>query len=153
MSCFGFTNNSLIHSIFFEFGTAIFAETIKYISRVCSINDDLSVATIFGTRFHYSVRSSASRPISTLYPPYHRISNNYTVVGSTCVENDIVSRDVPLSLDSFILVDNVGSYSVSFAPDFINSRPSIVYLKNSEIVDICSFPSFGSHFLSSTSCT
>ena len=124
---------------------------MKYITKIASINDDLSIATAFGSRFHYSVRSSKVRPITIVNNPSFEPSfstSTLSLAGSTCVEDDILGTidGSAVDLSSFAVIDNVGSYSTSFSPDFINVKPFIAYLSDSQLCALSKPSSYGSSY-------
>lgn len=78
-----------------------------------------------------SIRSMVNYPteIYSINSKESKIKAN--IVGSTCMEVDIISKDVELehySYGDYIIVRGVGAYRNNRLPFFINSRPPIVEL-------------------------
>lgn len=56
-------------------------------------------------------------------------SDYYDVVGSTCMEKDVVMNHIKINnalVGDFIQIDNVGAYTIVKTPNFINYVPAII---------------------------
>ena len=54
---------------------------------------------------------------------------NYDVVGSTCMEKDILLNDISSPLPQpgdYIKIDNAGAYTLVMSPPFIHPAPAIL---------------------------
>ena len=61
------------------------------------------------------------------------------VVGSTCMEKDVMLKDVTLpklKAGDFIQFRGVGAYTICLTPTFINFLEPILMLKNGEYVEV-----------------
>ena len=61
------------------------------------------------------------------------------MVGSTCMEKDVMLKDVTLpklKAGDFIQFRGVGAYTICLTPTFINFLEPILMLKNGEYVEV-----------------
>jgi len=124
-----------------EPGVAMVANAVSFITQV------VSVKTVQGKVF-VTVDGSAFNTKPTFHainPPFAVISETKTsaspqtfdVVGSTCMEKDILLKDISAPLPKvgdFLRIDNVGAYTVVMTPPFINPAPVIVAKESDRIV-------------------
>jgi len=125
-----------------EPGVAIVADATSFISRVWEIKN------IKHKRFAI-VDGSALHMKPTMHHrnlPFHHIScstertvsegGKFDVVGSTCMERDVLLEDVNipgLRRGDYLQIDNAGAYTVVLSPPFINPAPPIVAIDNGKI--------------------
>ena len=74
--------------------------------------------------------------------PYRILSNNgdgeggiFDVVGSTCMEKDIILHDVELNsikAGDYVEINGVGAYTIALTPTFINYLAPIISIENGE---------------------
>lgn len=115
-----------------EPGVAMAADAVSFVTKV------VSVKTIRGQVFT-AVDGSAFHTKPTFHSlnlPYEVITRNanpsiqtYTVVGSTCMEKDILLNDITAPLPQpgdYIKIDNVGAYTLVMTPPFIHTAPAVV---------------------------
>lgn len=118
-----------------EPGVALVADVLKFVAKVVGIK------TIQSRRLALVVGSIHNiKPTSTdkqLPMKVYRSSNFYAnenllppldVVGYTCMEHDCLYKDYPepISINDYIVFDNVGAYTIVFKPPFIRPNPAIV---------------------------
>ena len=59
----------------------------------------------------------------------------YDVVGSTCMEKDIILHDVELNkikAGDYVEINGVGAYTIALTPTFINYLAPILSIENGE---------------------
>ena len=129
-----FKNNLII-----EPGTALVANTFDYFCKIKEIKDisGNSIAQLFGSTFDVkgTVRE-IKLPIEViLKKPKAKTYNVSRLVGYTCIENDefLISKPIKASANSFLKILNVGSYSISMKPPFINYAPPILSIQKGKI--------------------
>lgn len=126
-----------IPCIVVEPGTAIVANTQSYLSRILDIKNinGYALVTLDGRgadvetfvnpadRFPYTILSHSSNYIE-----------NATVYGCTCTEFDVFisSCSGRMGVGDLVVFDNVGAYSNSLAPDFIQQPPPFETYSNAE---------------------
>jgi diaminopimelate decarboxylase len=62
-------------------------------------------------------------------------SGLFDVVGSTCMEKDIILHDVELNhikAGDYIEIKGVGAYTIALTPTFINYQAPIISIENGE---------------------
>ncbi len=129
-----------------EPGIGVLANCATYVTRVTSIkhNGGRTFAVVDGSIFEVNpMRSSVN-------PPMHRLpgsgSDNGSgngnggagpaqVVGATCMEIDVLGElpETP-AVGDLLSIENVGSYTISLAPDFIIPRSPVVSADTGELV-------------------
>ena len=122
-----------------EPGSALVADTMKFVARVINIKEVRSkkIATISGSIYNISpTLNNKNLPITV----YHNLKSScaeqkYKKIdfgGYTCIEFDYLYRgyDGFLSIGDHVVFDNVGSYSIVLKPPFI--------LPNFAVID-CNF--------------
>lgn len=124
--------------LFVEPGTALVADTFRFVARVIDVKQVRSrrLACVAGSLFNISPYArSQNLPIAVLRRSLCQedtsSEDTYDVVGYTCIENDVLSRAVrgPLKIGDFVLFTNVGSYSIVMKPPFI--LPSVPIIMRS----------------------
>lgn len=129
-------------TLFIEPGTALVADTFSFVARVIDVKRVRSrqLACLSGSMFNISPYArSQTLPVTVL----HRTDSGaalsaedvYDIVGYTCIEGDVLSRDIsgPMSVGDFVVYSNVGSYSIVMKPPFIlPSVPIVMRQTNGE---------------------
>ncbi len=130
--------------LFLEPGTALVADTMKYVVKIVDIKriHEKYIAITTGSKLNYGTISSIiNLPISVF-------SNNKDILGEddyfdsidvsgyTCIEDDYLYKGYKgyLKLGDYLVLHNVGSYSFLFKPPFILPNVAIIdydYKKNS----------------------
>lgn len=123
-------------TLFMEPGTALVADVLSFVTRIVDKKRTPvgNLALVTGSLFNTSPYSRSSslpvsvlrrRPTPTPVPP-----ESYEIVGLTCIERDVLARDVggPLEVGDFLLFENCGSYSIVMKPPFIAPNVPILLL-------------------------
>ena len=129
-------------TLFIEPGTAVVADTFSFVARVIDLKVIRSrrVACLAGSIFNISPNArSQSLPVTLLHRPSSgatvSVEDSCDLVGYTCIEGDVLSRNVrgPLAVGDYAVFSNVGSYSVVMKPPFILPNvPIVMRLANGE---------------------
>lgn len=116
-----------------EPGIAMVANAVSFVTQVVSVKHvrDKTFVTVDGSAFN-------SKPtFHRINPPFQVLSDSgdtgpvqtFDVVGSTCMEKDILLTDVSAPLPAeghYLKLDNIGAYTVVMTPPFINPAPAIL---------------------------
>ena len=125
-----------------EPGSALVANTMKYVTRVLNIKKikGKSIASMTGSTYciNPSVKN-VKRPIQ-VYIDKEEVSfyENLDMAGYTCIEADYLYKGYcgKLSPGSFCVFDNVGSYSIVMKPPFILPEVAVLGFKdNKELIE------------------
>lgn len=136
-----FSSNNKPPLLILEPGTAIVADTMKFICKVAEIkkirNKYIAITSGSKVNFH-PLSSKINLPIEVYGDDYNLnryFYDSIEISGYTCMENDYLFRGYKgkLGIGDFLVFDNVGSYSIVFKPPFIQPNVPIVSLKNGEI--------------------
>lgn len=116
-----------------EPGSALVSDAMCLVGQVVSLKNirGRHVATLTVSTFNVNPSvKGIRRPITIISNDSPAIEAIWDVVGYTCIEDDCLyaSHHGPLAVGDFIVIHNVGSYSVVFKPPFI--------LPNIPVIDI-----------------
>lgn len=119
-----------------EPGASVVANVFDFAARVHTVKQiqDQQYVVVDGSVFDIKPSMhSLNLPFQVLYQPDVSQEDNSVVpahvVGSTCMEKDIILRAVPMVMPrhgDFVLVHGVGAYTVVFNPVFINALAPIL---------------------------
>lgn len=122
-----------------EPGVSVVANVFSFVTKVFQhkIIDNNNFIVVDGSVF--DVKPS----MHTFNLPHYLIKKNdeerqtivTDVVGSTCMEKDVILKDMKLEKalpDEYICIDGVGAYTHNFTPDFINYVAPIIALENNK---------------------
>jgi diaminopimelate decarboxylase len=120
--------------LFLEPGTAIAADTMKFVARVIDIKNIRGnyIATTTGSKFNVgSFASTINLPMNVFSDRKNKKDNYFDVIdisGYTCIEGDILYKGFKgnINVGDFIVFNNVGSYSFNFKPPFILPNVAII---------------------------
>lgn len=121
--------------LFVEPGTALVADTFRFVTRVIDKKQIRArkLAFVAGSMFNVSpYAKSNSLPVAVINQDGNAAGDDsapgYDVAGYTCIEGDVLTRDlrVRIEVDDFLVYENVGSYSIVMKPPFI--LPSVPIL-------------------------
>lgn len=120
-----------------EPGVAMVANALTFVTKV------IDVKYIEGTKFAV-VDGSVYNTKPNMHNKNHpfeiiKIKNTerkckYNVVGYTCMEKDYLLKEInafEIERGDFIMINNVGAYTIVLTPPFINSAPPILLRQNS----------------------
>jgi diaminopimelate decarboxylase len=114
--------------LFVEPGTALVADTFRFVTRVIDKKQIRSrkLAFVSGSIFNISPYARANSLPVTVFAREGAAASaeagaSCDVVGYTCIEGDVLTRGLPgrLEVDDFLVYENVGSYSIVMKPPFI----------------------------------
>lgn len=132
-----FSNDKVKPTLLLEPGTSLVADTMKFVSSVVEIKkirgDYFAITS--GTKVNFQpMASNLNMPIDVYGDEkkkrqcFHKID----ISGYTCMENDYLFKNYvgELSIGDFVVLSNVGSYSIVFKPPFILPNVPVVSLNN-----------------------
>jgi len=130
--------------IVIEPGMAVVADAVSYITKVVSlrnINSDVILGvdgSYFDIRPTFHKKILPHRLLNTCKDLNKKMSK-YIVVGSTCMERDILFEEAILSevsIDDIIFIGNVGAYCDVLSPNFINYAPPVVSISKDSVFSL-----------------
>lgn len=130
-----------------EPGTALVADVMSYVYKVIDIKNirGKNIAMTTGSKVNYQSRTtSLILPIKVYSEKNGDAYNPVDISGYTCMANDYLYENYQgeLRVGDFIVVDNVGAYSIVFKPPFINPNVPIVIFDGAEVSVIKKAESF-----------
>jgi diaminopimelate decarboxylase len=130
---YGNLDDSIKPKLLLEPGTALVADTMKFVVKVISMKlvRDKYIATVSGSRFNILPTSNNINLPIKVYHHYKKDGRKQyliDIVGYTCIENDYLYRGYKgyLAVGDYIVFDNVGSYSIVMKPPFILPNCAII---------------------------
>ncbi len=120
-----FENRQHKPKLIIEPGSALVADTMKYVTRVVDIKyvRDKYIATLSGSIYNMNPSTKGiKRPIAVYSDKQQEhFYENVDMAGYTCIESDYLYRGYQgnLSRGDFVVFHNVGSYSLVMKPPFI----------------------------------
>ncbi len=133
--------NNISPILVIEPGVSVTANVFSYISMIFQLKEIagdnilLTDGTIFDVKPTYH---NNNLPYS-FFTESGGEDNNMVgnLVGSTCMEKDIILRDISIPSDiksgDFIKIDGVGAYTIVLTPTFINYLPPIYEILDGEV--------------------
>lgn len=131
--------NRCLPYIVIEPGSSVVSNVFKYYTKVYQLKriNGKNFAMVDGTVFDVKpTMHSNNLPHSIIAESVEDESEIYDVVGSTCMEKDIMLREVSLpklKIGDFMEFRGVGAYTISLTPTFINYLSPIVTIENETI--------------------
>ncbi|MBS1739020.1 MAG: hypothetical protein JST88_00630 [Bacteroidetes bacterium] len=133
--------------LFLEPGSSVVADVFTFISRIHTkktIENRNYLVTYCGRHLVSPTNKTSMLPIelkcfSEEKNEYNKEQKEYLIVGYTCIEGDILgmAKETHVSnKNSYILIKNVGSYSVVMGSDFILPQPPIYTIKSDGKLEI-----------------
>lgn len=125
--------------IILEPGVSVVSNALSYFAKVMDIKKIRSKNFLLIEGGIYNVKPTMHRlnlPFKVFSENINETSLKFDVVGSTCMEKDVVLSEVEIpgvSVSDYIAIENVGAYTVVKTPEFINYIPAIVSIENNEI--------------------
>lgn len=119
-----------------EPGAALIASPVSYVCKVIGIKDIKGVRLVYtnGTIKHIAPQMNAIKFGYTLNASSSKIINRQVVSGYTCIEMDRfldLTEEKELCVGDEVVIHNVGAYTMSLAPLFIEYFPAVI-VKNGE---------------------
>lgn len=121
-----------------EPGVAMVADAVSFIAKVASVKTirGKTFVTVDGSAFNTKPTfHSLNMPHQFIMKQQTDVTQTFDVVGSTCMEKDIILKDVTASLPQpgdFVKIESVGAYTLVMTPPFINPAPAILADEGSE---------------------
>lgn len=124
--------------VILEPGVSVVSNALSFVAKVIDIKKIREKNFILVEGGVYNVKPTMHK----INLPFQMISKSetlkvdnayYDVVGSTCMEKDVVLNHVEINnpnQNDFIQIDNVGGYTIVKTPDFINFVPAIIAFNN-----------------------
>lgn len=115
-----------------EPGVAMVANTFSFVTKVVAVKTilDQIFVIVDGSAFHVKpTMHNVNQPHEFIYRKCSDKSKKFDVVGSTCMEKDIILKDIVEPLPQrcdYIRINNVGAYTTVLSPPFINPAPPIL---------------------------
>lgn len=131
--------NQCLPYIVIEPGSSVVSNVFKYYTKVYQLKriNGKNFAMVDGTVFDVKpTMHSNNLPHSIIAKSVEDEFEVYDVVGSTCMEKDIMLREVSLpklKIGDFLEFRGVGAYTISLTPTFINYLAPIVTVENETI--------------------
>lgn len=125
-----------------EPGSAVIASPMSYVTSIIDtrIIQDKSIHTVDGSLCHIHPQMTGLKfPIHAELPSHRQLLPEQIIGGFTCMEKDriaILENKVALEVGDILTIPNVGAYSLSLAPLFIEYFPA-VYVQSSENPYFC----------------
>lgn len=125
--------------LFIEPGSSVVADTMSFLSKIHTIkevNNKKLLVTYAGRHLLVPTNKSILLPVELIQSNHDNRIRKFEeciVVGFTCIESDIIGKsyaNFTVKDDDFVLIRNVGSYSVVMGSDFILPQPAIFSIKN-----------------------
>ena len=125
--------------IILEPGVSVVSNALSYFAKVMDIKKIRSKNFLLIEGGIYNVKPTMHRlnlPFKVFSKSIKNTSLKFDVVGSTCMEKDVVLSEVEISgvsVSDYISIENVGAYTIVKTPEFINYIPAIVSIEKNEI--------------------
>lgn len=118
-----------------EPGASTIATSTKYISKVINIRDirNTRIVTIDGSNLHINPLMAQREPSYLVMNKRNNRIKKQILCGCTCMENDrllSLENEYSLDIDDYIIINNVGAYTMAFNSCFINLPPNIYVIEN-----------------------
>lgn len=120
-----------------EPGAALIASPVSYVCKVIGTKDIKGARLVFtdGTIKHIAPQMNAIKFCSTIKTSSTNLINRQIVSGYTCIEMDRfldLSEQKELCVGDEIVIHNVGAYTMSLAPLFIEYFPAVIVKNNND---------------------
>lgn len=125
-------------SIVIEPGVSVVSNVFTYYMKVYQIKHigSKNFVIVDGTVFDVKPTMHANNlPYTVISDNQEGESGLFDVVGSTCMEKDIILHDVELNhikAGDYIEIKGVGAYTIALTPTFINYQAPIISIENGE---------------------
>jgi diaminopimelate decarboxylase len=118
-----------------EPGVAVVADVLTFVAKIVGLKTvrSRSIALVVGSIHNVKPTGSDKQLSLKIYHNESRASHSTSsvpvdIVGYTCMEHDCLYQDYPESvgIGDYVVVDNMGAYTVVFKPPFIRANPPII---------------------------
>lgn len=140
-----YQNNKERPNLIIEPGSALVANSMKYVTRVLNIKNarDIKIASLSGSTFQVNPSvKNMNRPLEVYQMPANIKSDakfdNLYMAGYTCIESDYLYKGYSgkLGIGDYVVFGNVGSYSVVMKPPFILPDIPILEIINDSAISL-----------------
>ena len=140
-----YQNNKERPNLIIEPGSALVANSMKYVTRVLNIKNarDIKIASLSGSTFQVNPSvKNMNRPLEVYQMPANIKSDakfdNLYMAGYTCIESDYLYKGYSgkLGIGDYVVFGNVGSYSVVMKPPFILPDIPILEIINNSAINL-----------------
>jgi diaminopimelate decarboxylase len=125
--------------IVIEPGASVVSNVFDYVTKVFQTKHirDVDFVSVDGSVFEVKPTMHKYNPPFEVLQPDHALSGKfYDVVGSTCMEKDVILKQVnmpELQYGDYIVLRGVGSYTISLTPIFINYLAPIIEIEEDKV--------------------
>jgi diaminopimelate decarboxylase len=118
-----------------EPGVAVVADVLTFAAKIVGIKTVRSRQIALAVGSIHNVKPTGSDKKLSMKVYKSDIQDNLTtsnapvdIVGYTCMEHDCLYKDYPepVSIGDYLVVDNMGAYTIVFKPPFIRANPPII---------------------------
>lgn len=123
-----------------EPGSALAGDAMRFVSKVESIKNVRGkyIATLSGSMYNINPTLNKKNPPLEIYVNKHEkvIHQDFDFAGFTCIEGDYLYKGYSgnLSIGSYVVFSNVGSYSIVLKPPFILPNYPVIDISGKETV-------------------
>jgi diaminopimelate decarboxylase len=120
--------------LFIEPGTSVVANCLSFVTTITAVKHVRSkrIAIASGSVFNTSpTAKQIALPVRVVARRRNETRRKQTdIVGYTCIEGDYLARGIrhELAVGDFVIIDNVGSYSIVMKPPFILPNAPVIRL-------------------------
>lgn len=128
-------DESVKPKLLLEPGTALVADTMKFVVKVINIKTirNKIIATVSGSKFNITPLSHDINSPMKVYRDFEKDCNyeehdSIDIAGYTCIESDYLYKGYKgsLKIGDYIVFDNAGSYSIVLKPPFILPNCAVI---------------------------
>lgn len=128
---------SLNTKLILEPGAAIIASPVSYVCKVIGTKEVKDVRFVFtdGSKKHIAPQMNSVNFAFTTKTSFSNTICRQVVTGYTCIEMDrflVLENETELSRGDKIIIQNVGAYTMSLAPLFIEYFPCVIVKDNDQ---------------------
>ncbi len=122
-----------------EPGVSVVSNAMSYVAKIIDIKQIMTKNFMLIEGGVYNVMPTMhglNLPFDVVTKSKDNTCHTYDIVGSTCMEKDIVLSDVKIEnvkRGDFLIIENVGAYTIVKTPEFINYIPAILTVRDNKI--------------------
>ncbi|MFD0988647.1 hypothetical protein ACFQ1R_00940 [Mariniflexile jejuense] len=130
--------------VILEPGVSVVSNALSFVSKIMDIKKIRNKNFLLIEGGVYNIKPTFHKinlPFQLISKETKTTNNNenFDVVGSTCMEKDLVLNNVSInnpSVNDFIQINNVGGYTIVKTPNFINYVPAIISINTENVYNI-----------------
>lgn len=125
-----------------EPGISLTADTMKFAAKIIALKPAGERQLALAAASQYDIKPTLSPrnlPVTVLSSAGEQAqTNQFDIVGSSCMEGDILFRDFQgkLKAGDYVVFDNVGAYTNVLRPPFINPAPPILSCSSPDKIEV-----------------